>query len=194
MRTRIVLLWLLVIFVGIQFGAGWYEKLAVIPLWSNLPTGQSFAAMQDSALYRAGRAFWPFVSPVVAVLALTNLVLAWRGRDEVYRGWLLAASGLMTTYAVFSYGYFVPEMLRFQAHGDTWSNERIDSFTSWWIGLNYLRMTIGGLGWLCALKALSLSGSLTENRDFDAESGSAGSRSSRRSGSRPHRGVRAVRG
>jgi len=193
MRVRIVLLWLLAIFVGIQFGAGWYEKLAVIPLWSDLPADQSFAGMQHSALYRSGRAFWPFVSPVVALLALTNLVLAWRGR-EVYRTWLLAASALMTTYAVFRYGYFVPQMLLFQSHGDTWSDERIDTFATWWIGLNYLRMTIGGAGWLCALKALSLSGATTGNRASDAGWESATPRSSRRSGSPRRRGVRAGRG
>jgi hypothetical protein len=28
---RTVWLWLLVILVGIQFGAGWYEKLAIAP-------------------------------------------------------------------------------------------------------------------------------------------------------------------
>jgi hypothetical protein len=194
-RVRIVLLWLLAIFVGVQFGAGWYEKLAVIPLWSDLPADQSFAAMQDSALYRSGRAFWPFVSPVVALLAVTNLVLAWRGR-EVYRNWLLAASALMTTYAVFSYGYFVPEMLRFQSRGDTWSDGRIDSFVSWWTGLNILRMAIGGAGWLCALRALSLSGALaaTESPSSDDGSESAGPRSSRRSGSRRSTSVRGVRG
>lgn len=188
MRTRVVLLWLLAIFVGIQFGAGWYEKLAVIPLWSDLPADESFAAIRDSALYRSGRAFWPFVSPAVALLAITNLVLAWRGR-EVYRNWLLAASALMTTYAAFSYGYFVPEMLRFQSHGDSWSDERIDSFVSWWTGLNILRMAIGGAGWLCALRALSLSGNLAT----DAGSESAGPRSSRRSGSRHSTSVRDVR-
>ena len=29
---------------------------------------------------------------------------------------------------------------------------------AWWTGLNYVRMTVGGIGWLCALRALSLSG------------------------------------
>jgi hypothetical protein len=31
-KYRPLWLWLLVIFVGIQFGAGWYEKLAICPV------------------------------------------------------------------------------------------------------------------------------------------------------------------
>jgi hypothetical protein len=34
---------------------------------------------------------------------------------------------------------------------------------SWWTGLNYVRMTVGGIGWLCALRALSLSGGRLPN-------------------------------
>jgi hypothetical protein len=48
-------------------------------------------------------------------------------------------------------------MLLFQSSGDTWSPQRIEAFVTWWTGLNYLRMVIGGLGWLCLLRALSLS-------------------------------------
>ncbi len=153
---RVVWLWLLVIFVGIQFGAGWYEKLAIVPMWADVPPTETFDAMAESGMYRAGRAFWPFVSPVVALLAIVNLVLAWRS-STVNRSWWIAAGALMVTYAAASYGYFVPQMLMFQANGDTWSPERVSTFVDWWTGLNYVRMAIGGAGWLCALRALSLS-------------------------------------
>jgi hypothetical protein len=157
MRYRTVLLWLLVIFVGIQFGAGWYEKLAIVPLWADASADQVLAAMDSSGMKRAGRAFWPFVSPVVALLAVLNLVAAWRS-NAVYRRWWLAAGGAMTVYALASYGYFVPQMLVFQSSGDDWTASEIETFVTWWTGLNYVRMAIGGIGWLCALRALSLSG------------------------------------
>jgi len=64
-----VWLWLLVIFVGVQFGAGLYEKQAVVPLWAEVPPDQVVDQMLTSGMWTAGRAFWPFVSPVVAVLA-----------------------------------------------------------------------------------------------------------------------------
>jgi hypothetical protein len=155
---RTVWLWLLAIFVGIQFGAGLYEKLAVVPLWADASADQVLAAMESSAMKRAGRAFWPFVSPVVAVLAVVSAVLAWRS-DVSYRRWWLAAGLTMTVYALASFGYFVPQMLSFQSTGGDWSASEIEAFVTWWTGLNYVRMVIGGIGWLCALRALSLSGS-----------------------------------
>lgn len=154
---RTLWLWLLVIFVGIQFGAGWYEKLAIVPLWADASADQVLAAMETSGMRRAGRAFWPFVSPVVALLAVLNLVLAWRSTVP-YRRWWLAAGATMTVYALTSYGYFVPQMLMFQAGGADWSAAQIDGFIAWWTGLNYLRMAVGAAGWLFALRALSLSG------------------------------------
>ena len=45
--NRTVLLWLLVIFVGIQFGAGWYEKLAVVPLWADASADQQDKLMES---------------------------------------------------------------------------------------------------------------------------------------------------
>jgi hypothetical protein len=155
--NRTVWLWLLVIFVGIQFGAGLYEKLAIVPLWADTSTDQVLAAMESSGMKRAGRTFWPFVSPVVALLAVINLVLAWRSNTS-YRRWWLAAGTAMTVYALASYGYFVPQMLSFQTGGQAWTASDIETLVTWWTGLNYVRMAIGGIGWLCALRALSLSG------------------------------------
>jgi hypothetical protein len=154
---RTVWLWLLVIFVGIQFGAGLYEKLAIVPLWADASTDQVLPAMESSGMKRAGRTFWPFVTPVVALLAVINLVLAWRS-NTIYRGWWLAAGTAMTVYALASYGYFVPQMLSFQSGGQAWTASDIETFVTWWTGLNYARMAIGGIGWLCAFRALSLSG------------------------------------
>lgn len=152
---RIAWLWLLVIFVGIQLGGGLYEKLGIVPLWAEVPGEHVLERMHASGMYRAGRAFWPFVSPPVAVLAVVNLVLAWRAR-AAYRGWWLAGSGLMTVYALVSYGYFVPNMLLLQSRGATWSPERIEGLVDIWTTLNWPRMVIGAAGWLCALRALSL--------------------------------------
>jgi hypothetical protein len=154
-----VWLWLLAIFVGVQFGAGWYEKLGIVPLWANQPPEQVLAAMENSGMKRAGRAFWPFVSPVVAVLSLVNLWVARRAPEPIRRWWV-AGSASMAAYALASYGYFVPQMLLFQAHGSSWAPERIGTFVTWWTGLNYPRMALGAVGWLCVLRALSLSGGI----------------------------------
>lgn len=94
---RLVWLWLLVIFVGVQLGAGLYEKLAIIPLWADVPPDQVLDRMRTSGMWAAGRAFWPFVSPAVAVLAVVNLLVA-RRSPAAYRWWWLAGAALMVTY------------------------------------------------------------------------------------------------
>jgi hypothetical protein len=150
------LLWLLVIFVGIQFGGGLYEKLAIVPLWAEVPGDQVLDQMQASGMYRAGRAFWPFVSVPVAILAALNLVVAWRSGAPQRRWWLTGAV-LMCGYAVGSYGFFVPSMLALQAYGASWPAAEIESMVGLWTTLNWARMVVGAAGWLCALRALSLS-------------------------------------
>jgi hypothetical protein len=155
-RNPTVWLWLLVIFVGVQFGGGLYEKLGVVPLWAGVPGDQVLDQIHASGMYTAGRAFWPFVSLPVAILAFVNLVLAWRSKAP-NRRWWLAGSGIMVAYALVSYGFFVPQMLILQASGASWPAARVESLVDWWTGLNYPRMVIGAAGWLFALKALSLS-------------------------------------
>jgi hypothetical protein len=180
--SRAVWLWLLVIFVSIQFGAGWYEKLVVVPLWADVSADHVLAALDDSGMRRAGRVFWPFVSPVVALLAVMNLVMAWRSNTS-YRRWWLVAGAAMTLYALASYGYFVPQMLSFQAGGQGWTAAEIETFVTWWTGLNYGRMTVGGLGLLCALRALSLSGTVVCAGNSHYRSPPSSPRSRRISGS-----------
>lgn len=152
---RTVWLLLLVVFVGAQFGAGLYEKLVVVPQWADLPGDLVVGAIEESGMKRAGRAFWPFVSPVVGVLAIVNLVLAWRARTP-NRRWWIAGAALMCGYAVFSYSYFVPQMLMLQAGGAAWPADRVEDLVGTWTGLNYVRMTIGAAGWFCSLRALWL--------------------------------------
>ncbi|WP_218952142.1 DUF1772 domain-containing protein [Amycolatopsis anabasis] len=155
-RNSVLWLFPLALLVGVQFGAGLYEKIILVPRWSSLPGDRVVAAIEDVGMKAAGREFWPFVSPAVGVLAILNLVLAWRSTNA-NRSWWLAGAALMAGYAIFSYGFFVPQMLMLQADGGTWPADRIETVVDWWTGLNYLRMVIGGAGWLCVLRALSMS-------------------------------------
>jgi hypothetical protein len=153
--ARTVLSLLLVIFVGVQFGAGLYEKVVVVPQWADLPGDFVVGGIETSGMKSAGRLFWPFVSPLVGVLAIVNLIVAWRSQGP-NRRWWIAGAALMSTYAIFSYSFFVPQMLMLQASGDSWQASQVESLVSTWTGLNYLRMAIGAAGWFCALRALSL--------------------------------------
>ncbi|MEV6876752.1 DUF1772 domain-containing protein [Amycolatopsis sp. NPDC051128] len=154
-RNPAVWLFPFAVLVGVQFGAGLYEKIIVVAQWSSLPGDQVVAAIENSGMKAAGRVFWPFVSPLVALFAVGNLVVAWRSK-AANRRWWLAGAALMVGYAVFSYGFFVPQMLLLQADGATWPADRVESLVDWWTGLNYVRMAIGAAGWLCLIRALSL--------------------------------------
>jgi hypothetical protein len=152
---RTVWLLLLVVFVGVQFGAGLYEKLVVVPQWADLPGEMVVGRIDASGMTSAGRVFWPFVSPFVGVLAIINLILGWRSRTP-NRRWWIAGAALMCAYAIFSYSYFVPQMLMLQSGGDTWPASQVEAVANTWTSLNWVRMTIGAAGWLCALRALWL--------------------------------------
>jgi hypothetical protein len=66
----------------------------------------------------------------VAVLAVLNLVLAWRSTAP-HRRWWLTGAVLMTAYAVTSYGFFVPAMLTLQSSGATWPAGDVEWLVGW---------------------------------------------------------------
>lgn len=68
----------------------------------------------------------------------------------------------MACYSATTYGYFATQMLLFQSGGAEWTPDRVESFVELWTALNYPRMVLGGIGWLCALRALSLSAARTD--------------------------------
>lgn len=152
-----ILLWLLVLWAGIQLGGGLYEKQVIVPQWASVPAEQLQEALARTGQKDSATRFWAFVSPPVALLALMNLVFAWRSSDAVHRPWWLAAAVLMTVYSVATYAYFVPAMLRLWQAG-TLPPEEVRSAVWWWTRLNYLRLVLGVSGWFAALKALSLLG------------------------------------
>lgn len=155
-QAREVLVWLFVIWVGVQFGAGLYEKQIVVPQWSTVPPDELGETLSRSGQESSALRFWAFVSPPVALLALANAVIAWRAVGR-RRNWWLAASIIMIIYSIFTYTYFVPKMI-WLWQAESLPASEVESTVFWWVRLNYVRMVIGACGWFAALKTLSLSG------------------------------------
>ena len=70
-----VTLWLFVIALGLDLGAGIYEARIVVPLWANgvpqtLAAGDPFARVAIDA----GMNFWKYMTSAVAILAVAALV------------------------------------------------------------------------------------------------------------------------
>src|SRR5215471_10618638 len=86
------LLWLFVIFLGVTFGAGIYERRISVPRWITSAAGSGPHWNPDAARHDdVGRRFWAFVTTIpLTLLTLASLVIAWRAPDPL-RGWWLAS-------------------------------------------------------------------------------------------------------
>lgn len=151
-------LWALVLWSGVQFGAGLYEQRVVIPLWSGDPEpGTLGRRLADSGHTGSSTRFWPFVSPVVFLLAILNAALARRHAGPA-RPWWLFASAVFIAESIATYAYFVPTMLSFMHRADTYTAEQLTRAVSRWCSLSSLRLVAAIPAWLAAVKALTLLG------------------------------------
>lgn len=148
------LLWLLVINLGIVFGAGLYEGRIVVPEWlSSTPDGTRHWNAHEARRDDTGRRFWVFVTTIpLTLLTVANLVAAWLASAPV-RGWWLAASLAALADRIFTFTYFVPTMIGLMRAED--SPASVAKATRW-EQLNYVRLAIVLIAWLAALKAFAL--------------------------------------
>lgn len=153
-----ILLWLFVINHGIAFGAGLYEQRIIFPQWFNR-SSESGIRVNGAAMRSVdtGRRFWAFVTTVpLTLLTLANLVVAWQSRGPRHEWWLGAAViTLVERIATFS--YFIPTALRLM-RAEALPLAKVEAMASQWIALNHVRAALGLIGWLAALRALSLPG------------------------------------
>jgi hypothetical protein len=140
-------LWLLVINLGVAFGAGLYEARVVIPAWADLP---------PQTWPNTGLLFWVYVTTVpLTLITLANLAAAWRERG-VRRPWWLAAVAIVIAERLATFFYFIPTMIGLQSSDIP--PAQVKPMLAQWLWLNQGRHALTLLGWLAALKALSLPG------------------------------------
>ncbi len=151
-----ILLWLFVIFSGLAVGAGLYEMRINVPRWFRR---SDRSGMQiDAAAMRAddsGRRFWVYLTTVpLTLLTLASLYVAWQPQTPGHTWWLIAA---VVTLAerIMALSYFIPSGLKLM-RAEGLPPEKVEGMASQWVTLNYVRGALGLIGWLLALKALSL--------------------------------------
>jgi hypothetical protein len=152
-RTSTILLWLLILNLGIAFGAGVYEARIVVPDWIDAsaaaPQWNPDAARHDDT----GRRFWIAVTTVpLTLLTLANLVAAWRAPHGLRRWWLGAAATALAD-RVLTLSYFVPTMIRLMEHAHS---PDAGSAAVQWMQLNHGRHVVVLVAWLAALRTFSL--------------------------------------
>ena len=143
-----IVLWLLVINLGIAFGAGIYEARVVIPRWANIPPRE----WPNTGLF-----FWVYVTTVpLTLLTIAGLVAGWSTEGPM-RPWYLAAACIVIVERIATFSYFIPTMVRMMGTQGP-ADGKVKATLSRWLLMNHGRHVLTLAGWLAALKALSLSG------------------------------------
>jgi hypothetical protein len=149
---RTVLLWLLVINLGVAFGAGLFEHRIVVPHWVGV--GPDGAHWNAEAVRRddTGLRFWAYVTTgPLTLVTLANLFAAWRASGAL-RNWWLTAVLVILVERIFTFSYFIPTMVGLMNAPDS---PAAAATATRWASLNYLRHALTLGGWLAALKAFS---------------------------------------
>jgi hypothetical protein len=146
-----------ILFLSLGMGGGLYETLVVHPNWKRNPTPQNFIQkLKESGQALAGRRFWPFISPMTALLAIINLFLAWQQQPGLLRTAWLAASIVILVKSAATYTYFVPTMVRKLEKADSIKPEELTKIVRQWTALSPLRLCLELFGWISAVSALLL--------------------------------------
>lgn len=172
-----IALWLFVIFVCLDIGAGLYETRVTVPMWKtafvdHVPDAETFVRVEPNA----GLRFWIFVTPTLGLLALIAFLTGLRTSGP-QRPWRLFASGLEVIMVVFTLAYMVPHLQPIinPGHGGL-TPDQLAAQTQSWIALNWGRACVTTVTFLSALKALELSGREPRYEEIVARSFSLGSK------------------
>jgi len=161
MTTRVLIthaiLWLFVIFVGIHIGAGVYEVFVITPLWAGAPP-ESVTGWNSVPQYAINPAkYWGIFSPIVALLTLALLVVAWL-MPLASRKWALVGGVCLFIVVLSTILFFVPILVKtIGTRGAGFDSEEITTLVNQWVAWNWLRLAVMMIGWLAAIRALSIS-------------------------------------
>ena len=151
-----ITLWLFVVTLGLDLGAGIYESRIVVPLWaggvpSTLAEGNPYARVAIDA----GLRFWKYLTSLVALLALLTLVFTFSA-PAAQRMWRVAASAAELVAVAMTLLYFRPTLIRlFMGHGEGMAPEAVRSTVRRWVRWSRVRIVLSFAAWCAALLALS---------------------------------------
>jgi Domain of unknown function (DUF1772) len=158
---RQLVLGLFVIILGITVGGGLYETLVIMPVWTHSPPDSVLAYYHQNLAHpqfaiNQGGQFWIYVTPLLGLLAVATLVTGLR-TGAVHQRWRIVAAALTLVVVVFTFTWFVPNILVLMGEGVTrLDREAVTSLTNWWVRLNWVRVVFYVTAWLAALRALTL--------------------------------------
>ncbi len=150
-----ILLWMFVILTGVAVGGGIYEVRAVYPNWKKDPKPETLARrLRESSQMSAGRRFWPFVSPLLAVLSVLNIWAAFETTGVIRLVWLAAASAVAIR-SIAGYSYFVPTMMLKFEKPETMTQPDLERAVRRWTALSPWRLYLEFPAWIAAIWVLT---------------------------------------
>jgi hypothetical protein len=151
-----ILLWLYIVNLGTAFGAGLFETRIILPQWFTRSPETGYQVNRQSMIETdTGRKFWGFVTTIpLTLLTIANLILATQSNEPRYTWWL-ASSIIILIERLGTFLFFIPTAIKLMS-SDTLSPSRINTLVTLWIRFNYIRNLLTLLGWLAALKVISL--------------------------------------
>jgi hypothetical protein len=155
-----VFLWLFVIVLGIELGAGLYETLVVLPLWASAPPQSVVAYHQHNVTnpefaLNAGGRFWIVNTPLLGVMSLAALLTGLKTQVE-HRKWRMIGTVLSLVVVISTFAWFVPKIMILGAGGAGLNPAELTSLTNWWVRLNWVRVVVYSAAFLAGLRALTV--------------------------------------
>lgn len=152
-----ITLWLFVIALGLDLGAGVYEARIVVPLWaSGIPDTLAAGNPYGRVAIDAGMRFWAYMTSAVALLVLLALAFGFAA-PPAQRVWQIFACVVELVAVAMTLLYFRPTLVRlFMGHGAGLSREAIASMVRTWVMWSRVRIVISLIAWCTSLYALSL--------------------------------------
>ncbi len=154
MATRVIVLWLFVVNLGVVFGAGLYEARISVTRWTGASGGsQREWHPEEARRDDVGRRFWAYATTfALTLLTLANLWAAWQSSGPVRIWWLIAALAALGD-RIGTFSYFIPRMIRLLRMADS---PAAQAAAAQWASLSYVRLTLVLVAWLSAMQALVL--------------------------------------
>jgi hypothetical protein len=132
-------------------GGGLFEHIVLVPLWSKSPPS-SFSIIQPETGVPLQN-FWIPVHAAITLFVITSLILTWK--EKKVRSLLLIGLGSYIVMRVWSFIFFIREMLAFQKVPlDSSPSPELSARVASWIHWTWLREPLDIITFLCFLLAL----------------------------------------
>ena len=153
-----IFLWLWVVNLGIASGAGLYEHRIVLPQWfSRDGDGRLRVNIEAMRATDTGRRFWGLTTTFpLTLLTAANGVAGWHAAGA-RREWWMGAVLIIVVERLGTFVYFIPTAIALMRAKAEPSGD-LGATALRWMTLNHVRLVLTFVGWIAALKALSLSG------------------------------------